>query len=200
MIVFIKTLIGTTYLVEIESADTVLEFKEKYSKLCNVPVDQQRLIFAGKQLKNHKTLVEYNIQRESTIYQTLRLRGGGYDFSNMEMKDVEIIDAIPHNHKSVWVGPGLNITMTCCGKVQCKRMGINRTFTDPEIIIKCEICEDISEDKQCVFHACRYKWEGVCVKDTEVKKGKGEARGVFKVSSSTQVEWHHLTIRVDQLE
>jgi len=74
--IFVKSLTGKTITISCELTDTVLSVKERIHDVENIAVEEQRLIFSGKQLNDADTLESYGVQAESTLFLVLRLRGG----------------------------------------------------------------------------------------------------------------------------
>lgn len=72
---YVKNLQGKTFQIAILSSKTILDLKTAVRYLSQIPVDEQRLIYAGRQLEDGRTLADYNLQNQSTIHLVSRVRG-----------------------------------------------------------------------------------------------------------------------------
>lgn len=74
--IFVKSISGKTRTLTVSRTDTIAQIKAQIRDKEGIAPEEQRLIFAGKNLEDTKTVADYNLTADTTLHLVLRVRGG----------------------------------------------------------------------------------------------------------------------------
>lgn len=208
---FAKSFTGATHTIEIKANASIETLKNLIEDKTRILPKSQKLIFAGKQLEESTTLLDWNIQKESTIHIVLALTGGGLDpfsFSHME-KEKRVSFGTQDAPFWSYAAPGLTLLGTCdnpdCQAFNeriCIQKGMGAFDMDRETTMsQCPACSQIANNVNTpFFYACLFsivgkKEDGSDVERLDIRAPDDEFLMFESESDSDVIEkWESLVI------
>ncbi|KAF0724448.1 hypothetical protein Ae201684P_010493 [Aphanomyces euteiches] len=211
--IYVRTLTGKTLDLKVTSYSTIENIKWKIYKMEGILPEEQRLRFGQRELKDARTIADYNIQNEDMLLLVLRMRGGGGLFADIEdSSQVQQVNIVAEGPEWRVISEGLNIEGKClnrnCGAFQ-KLVIIKNKMEQFNLLIdsmSCPMCNAQVTPITCGFYRCQWRFEGV--KSQSMKEvrspwyiAEGEKYHRFNSEESKLIEWASLSIipmRIDR--
>jgi len=218
--IVVLTLTGKKLNLNVNEEDMIIRVKEQIQDQEGIPPDQQRLIFAGSQLEEHRTIGFYNIRPESTLHLILRLRGGGCgtEFADITQKD-KARDLQWSKEAPNWrmAKRGLCLEGVCenenCEAFE-KMVVMNKGIGTYDIVQdqyknKCPMCKTYVKVEKCGFNNCIYGYSGIKLQQGEQPRQKvtcqeeievGDYYKLFDPEITGKLVWLTLKIVTKELD